>query len=121
MIFLTGIMNDPLALHETYAKNEINLHDHSGKNRLHIVCHRSSESELFAAAYFDSRGGFLSIEGTDVGLFIPPGALKEEQFVYISLSLVEESISGLEEENWTLLSPIVTCGPAGLHFNKKVL
>ena len=80
------------------------------------------DTRLFAAAFLDSRGGFLSINGTGVGVFIPPGALSDEEFVYLYVAQDENEkrVQGLEDRDGDVLSPLVSCGPPGLVFNQKV-
>ncbi|XP_072044695.1 uncharacterized protein [Amphiura filiformis] len=95
--------------------------DHlSSDERLKRIYHSNTDGMHFAGAYFDSRGGLLSIEGTNIGLFIHSGALDKETFVYMSINEDEEEIEGLDQRDGILISPIVTCGPPGLHFHKKV-
>ncbi len=94
------------------------------KERLASIYQSRANGLCFAGAYFDSRGGFLSIEGGDMGLIIQPGALTAETFVYISVKDENDDIHDLEqintERHGVLVSPIVSCGPQGLKFNKKV-
>ena len=78
------------------------------------------DTRLFAAAFLDSRGGFLSINGTGVGVFIPAGALSDEVFVYLYVAQDAKRVQGLEERDGDVLSPLVSCGPPGLLFNQKV-
>ncbi|XP_070563911.1 netrin receptor UNC5B-like [Ptychodera flava] len=71
---------------------------------------------------FDSRGGYLTIPGTSVELFVPPGAIEmgREQEISIQLNYTHESAPKLAEGE-SLVSPVVTCHPHGLSFKKSVL
>ncbi|XP_071793947.1 uncharacterized protein [Asterias amurensis] len=61
----------------------------------------------FAAAILDCHGGCLSIDGLDVHLYVPPGAIPEEQTqqVYIYVT----GTSSVESQCFS--TPFVHCGP----------
>ncbi|XP_022105307.1 uncharacterized protein LOC110987144 [Acanthaster planci] len=71
----------------------------------------------FAAAVLDTRGGYLSVDASNVHFYVPPGAIAADespQRVYI---FVEGCISS----GCDFLTPSVHCGPSTLHFRKDVI
>lgn len=66
-----------------------------------------------AVGVFDHRGGRLRFSAEDVTeIFIPEGALTSmPQLVYLMLEC-----DPIEKINITSFSPIIACGPTGLHF-----
>lgn len=79
------------------------------------------DSDLCAWGRFTEKGGRLTIEGTDVSLYIPANALPEQtsQVIYIGLMNSKGNYPKLSNQE-ALLSPVVVCGPDGLTFEKPV-
>ncbi|XP_071790414.1 netrin receptor UNC5D-like isoform X2 [Asterias amurensis] len=71
----------------------------------------------FAAAILDCHGGCLSIDDLDVHLYVPPGAIPEEQTqqVYIYVT----GTSSVESHYFS--TPFVHCGPPDTVFDKDVV
>ena len=78
-------------------------------------------TEDFAAANLNQIGGILTIPNTSVSLFVPPGAILQNQIVYI-YKLPSSVSNGPElQESETWLTPIVECGTVGpAQFHKNV-
>ncbi|XP_072039072.1 uncharacterized protein [Amphiura filiformis] len=74
----------------------------------------------FVGALLTDIGGNLIIRGIGVHLYVPPGALQKQQFVYIRMLPPSLSSGPQLQEEETCLSPIIECGPPGLKFKKKV-
>ena len=77
--------------------------------------------DLCAWGEFTAKGGRLTIEGTDVRLYIPSNALPQQttQVIYIGLMNNKGLYPKLKDQE-ALLSPVVVCGPDGLTFEKPV-
>lgn len=77
------------------------------------------ETENFAIATFSKQGGYLHIHRKSISLFIPPGAIREDQeriYMYLDDGKYSDRV-----KSTTRLAPVVTCGPKGLHFLKSVI
>ncbi|XP_023220297.1 tight junction protein ZO-1-like [Centruroides sculpturatus] len=76
-----------------------------------------------ARGIFDHTGGTLSSEETGVCIVIPPGALPEgkEQEIFFKVCREDKMMPPLDRDKGeTLLSPLVMCGPPGLHFDVPI-
>ncbi|XP_071790390.1 uncharacterized protein [Asterias amurensis] len=71
----------------------------------------------FAAAVLDCQGGCLSIDNLDVHLYVPPGAIPEEQTQQVYIYVTGTS----SVESHYLSTPFVHCGPPDTVFNKDVV
>ncbi|XP_077979691.1 uncharacterized protein LOC144435027 [Glandiceps talaboti] len=78
---------------------------------------------VFAAGVFNYEGGHLTIEQAGVNLFIPPGALPEDDeprrfYIYVSTNDSDYPRLGADQ---TALSPVIRCGPTNFTFQKHIL
>ena len=70
----------------------------------------------FAIGIFDQHGGHLTLPDRSVDLYIPPGALRHRQVVYICRCVEDQ-----DNDDVIFYSPVVDCGPDGLKFNTPVI
>ncbi|XP_067132749.1 tight junction protein ZO-1-like [Centruroides vittatus] len=76
-----------------------------------------------ARGIFDHTGGTLLSEETGVCIVIPPGALPEgkKQEIFFKVCREDKMMPPLDRDKGeTLLSPLVMCGPPGLHFDVPI-
>ncbi|KAJ8050417.1 Netrin receptor UNC5D [Holothuria leucospilota] len=74
---------------------------------------------IYKHQYIDEKGGVIVIKAAEISLHIPPGALRERTFISIEVKSVANcDINGLETS--PSLTPIVSCKPDGLIFEKTV-
>ncbi|XP_035673173.1 toll-like receptor 2 [Branchiostoma floridae] len=83
--------------------------------RLNVV------TSSLATGIFDSKGGHLTIGGTGVRLFIPPGAIKDSTEHQITISIsTDECDKPTLTERQARISPVIKCSPHGITFEKSV-
>ncbi|XP_070580834.1 netrin receptor UNC5A-like [Ptychodera flava] len=95
----------------------------SAANDPEILSSTNFTTTVFAAGVFNYEGGHLTIEQAGVNLFIPPGALSEDdghQQFYVYVSTIDSEYPRLAD-NQTALSPVIRLGPPGFRFQKHVL
>ncbi|XP_078579884.1 uncharacterized protein LOC144864039 [Branchiostoma floridae x Branchiostoma japonicum] len=117
--------------HQSPTPMEIVQHDrsltpnqeHVKEEELHVMqqLRLNVVTSSLATGIFDSKGGHLTIGGTGVRLFIPPGAIKDttEQQITISISTDECDKPTLTERQ-ARISPVIKCSPHGITFEKSV-
>ncbi|XP_070549589.1 uncharacterized protein [Ptychodera flava] len=73
----------------------------------------------FVGSVFDDKGGYLKLLGGDIVLYIPPDAIEkgQQQPVYCYVNQTCGQINTGE----VLLTPVVSCGPDGVTFQKDVV
>ncbi|ESN99494.1 hypothetical protein HELRODRAFT_176655 [Helobdella robusta] len=86
---------------------------------------RNNMSAIIAQArgVFNCNGGILDSKETGVKLVIPKGALPPgvDQEIFFKVCRDERKMPPLDKEKGeTLLSPLVMCGPQGLHFLEPI-
>ena len=82
----------------------------------------NADPKMVACGFVDHKGGKLTIADTGVSLNIPPQAIPEGRTEGIFIAIMNQE---KEHPKVTfrepLLSPVVTCGPNGLVFNRHVI
>ena len=71
----------------------------------------------------DHHGGEVILTGTGIKLVIPEGAIDfgTTEVVFLALIGNPDYLPGNLNDNESLLTPVLTCGPHGLRFKKYVL
>ena len=71
----------------------------------------------------DHHGGEIILPGTGIKLVIPEGAIDvgKTEVVYVALLGNPDYRPSLDNDDETLLTPVVMCGPHGLEFKKNAL
>lgn len=77
----------------------------------------------FASSLIDHHGGEVILAGTGIKLVIPEGAIDfgTTEVVFLALIGNPDYLPGNLNDNESLLTPVLMCGPHGLRFKKYVL
>ncbi|CAB4030526.1 Hypothetical predicted protein, partial [Paramuricea clavata] len=83
----------------------------------------NADKRYFASSLIDHNGGEVILANTGIKLVIPEGAIDIEktEVVYLALLGNSEYVPKELDDDETLLTPVVMCGPHGLRFKKHVL
>ncbi|XP_070578388.1 uncharacterized protein [Ptychodera flava] len=86
----------------------------------HLSSSQQFSTKTFVVGVIGAGGGNLKLAEMGVNLYIPAGALDEDQTVYF---YVEDSNYGNIKLNKgeTVVTPTIYCGPPGRKFNKEVI
>ena len=81
-----------------------------------------ADPKMVACGLVDHNGGKLAIGDTGVSLTIPPQAIPEgrTEGIFIAIMNQEKEHPKVTSKD-PLLSPVVSCGPNGLKFNRHVI
>ena len=80
------------------------------------------DPKMVAWALMDHKGGKLTIGDTGVSLTIPPLAIPEGRTEEIFIAIMNQEKEHLKvTSKEPLLSPVVSCGPTGLKFDRHVI
>ena len=82
----------------------------------------NADPKMVACGFVDHKGGKLTIGDTGVSLTIPPQAIPEgrTEGIFIAIMNQEKEHPKVTSKE-PLLSPVVTCGPNGLVFNRHLI
>lgn len=94
--------------------------DDEWETRTELLAEEHFEAVATASGTVDAHGGVIESHETGVALFVPPGALPEAAGGVLISFEVGANPNAPAADGEKLVTPMVSCGPAGLEFRTPV-